>query len=210
MKDEIQSSQGSAADADILEQGDWIIIQSKKFQRPFFFNIRNESGQFRIPPELIDTIQTIGVPSSVGGSDITPNPDKPTSTQSIRKSTRNSAPAKLEVEHVLGDDSSGEDSSYTPSSSSKGVKRSRSGRSLRSRDLEIKTQHQLAQANLTNLTQNEKYIEIHEVEDNDDLDGEVNNYVACHQCTYHNPPGSIRCEICTTKLQSTPNSSMVI
>jgi hypothetical protein len=59
-------------------------------------------------------------------------------------------------------------------------------------------------------TQPEKYIEIHEVEDdeNEEVEGEL-DHIACQQCTYHNPIGSDRCEICGGKLQSVPTTPQV-
>jgi transglutaminase/protease-like cytokinesis protein 3 len=51
-------------------------------------------------------------------------------------------------------------------------------------------------------------IEIHEVED-DDAEEEP-SFVSCRQCTYHNPIGASKCEICAAKLQTISASSAVL
>lgn len=205
-----QNESHASQESEIIEQGDWIIIQSKKLGRPFFFNISNQSGQFQVPRDLAD-IPT-NAASSIGASDdISSSQDHSTCSRSLRKLSRKSAPAQLE--HVIDSgDSSGEDSSYTPTS--KGQKRSRNGRRVASSNGKLRGSQSYAVGDVVNETDTRKqrqYIEIHEVEDDEDNEDESEaSYIACQQCTYHNPLGSARCEICTAKLTSVTSTPLVM
>jgi hypothetical protein len=161
--------------------------------------------------------------------------------RSVRKGTRRSTPALQRDHATDSGDSSDEEytpSSRSTSRNSKGVKRSRSGKRIQSsasqeRSLQTQQEDQLAQeeaqegrrrdreqrdeesdgpSSFAQATQPpEKYIEIHEVEDdeNEDLENGELDHIACQHCTYHNPIGAARCEICGNKLQNVSIASQV-
>ena len=189
--------------------------------RPFFFNVTNQTGQFRIPDELSNLFPRSTAISLSVKSDSEANGQG--SDRVVRKGTRRSAP----LQHIA-DSGESSDEEYTPSansrnSESKGVKRSRSGKKIQSLQTQERlkhTQHPLAQEvedggeeceqlSLGQATQPEKYIEIHEVVDDENEEMEELDHVACQQCTYHNPIGSTSCEICGGKLQNTPTTPHV-
>lgn len=207
----------------MIECGDWIVIQSNQLGRPFFFHVTNQTGQFRIPDELSNLFTRNTAISISAKSDSEANGQS--SDRVVRKGTRRSAPMQLQHVADSGDSS---DEEYTPSanssnSGSKGIKRSRSGKKIQSLPTQERlkqTQHQLTQEvedgggeceqlSLGQATQPEKYIEIHEVVDDENEEMEELDHVACQQCTYHNPIGSTCCEICGGKLQNTPTTPHV-